>query len=231
MKRGFILMGVLLALSGCVVTDTGNPPLTPPDPDETVVMSLLGGTVTVQGMAGAVDGSSGVVRLTNLDDGSAPVDAPIQADGSFSAALQADIGDVLRLQRVEGSLRSVPVDLDAGSGEPAEVRVPCLSVSTTFLDVDVLEATTDFDVTVDNNCGAEVLVETRFRGADGPTMPSIDSPLPIAPDPNRAVLPAGGSTTMTLSVSPPSAPEGEDVVLLLVDDGAARRAVTVWGTR
>lgn len=228
MKRAIFL---LMALSGCAVTDTGNPPLSPPDPDETIVMSLLGGTVSVQGMAGAVDGSAGVVRVTNLDDGSEPVDAPLEADGSFSASLQAEVGDVIRLQRVEGALRSAPLDLDAGSGAPAEVGLPCLSVSTNALDAGVLVRTTDFELQVDNGCDAEVQLAARFRGADNPTMPSVDSPLPLASNPAEAVLPAGASTTLTVAVSPPSAPEGEEVLLLVIDGGSARRALTVWGVR
>ena len=203
--------------SACAVTDTGNPPAAPfVDPDRVESDGSSIGETQLRGRPGAVFPAEGVVIFTPFGEDRA-LRASVAADGSFSTVLSfSAVSDVVRLQVVQGGLRSNPVDIDPdGEVRPA---LSCLSIDKWT------EAALDetgesvFFVEASNDCEDTVVFDApQMRLSDGPlTLTSSE----IAP------LAAGAVATLTFRVTRDAA--GEDILFLPVsapiDD---RRAITL----
>lgn len=224
MNRGalFALLITLVGAPGCAVTDTGNPPLTPPDTGLMSSMFLGAGQLTITGAAGAIVEPGGVLRLTDLSNAAEPVDAPVQADGSFSVTLFAETGAVLRLQHVAGPDRSTPIDVLSEPLAPAPTPLPCLTLDPPLeLRAGTVDAATERTVSVQNDCDAAVTLgaRTRREAPDLAVTPALDA-TELAP---------GEQTTLRLAIAPSG--EAEAVVLLeTTTPEAATRALTVYTT-
>ncbi|MEM9194083.1 MAG: hypothetical protein AAGF12_33220 [Myxococcota bacterium] len=211
-------LALLFVLFGCNVTDTGNPPAAPPTvvPEQVTGMSLLGGSIVLQASPGAVDPGNGTARLFNLDNMAAPTDAPVNDDGSFSAELLAELTDTVRLQIIDGDLRSEPVDArnefrDIVPAEPACLELPA------WITVEV-DGTGEAVIPVVNRCSEAIVWGAVFPRRDsGPV--EISAPMPEP-------LPPSATTELRITITSGAA---TDAVLFLstVSPVAARRAITI----
>ncbi len=215
-------MGALVALGlvGCAVTDTGNPPLTPPDPGRMETMFLAGGSLTLRGQPGAVASGDGVMRVTDLSTARPPVDAPIAADGSFTLQLLAESDAVLRLQHVVGADRSAPLDRDASTLAAAPVASPCVSLEPAL----EVRAGAGDEATVEavelvNGCDEPVSLLARVR--------ETSPPLAVTPRLSAARLEPGARGVLSLELAPAAGAEAT-VLLELAGSSVGVRAITVW---
>lgn len=207
MRNPPLFLALTLCLTGvaCTVTDTGNPPAAPDvDPDRVENGGSSTGGTPVRGQPGAVFPAEGVVVLTPFGE-AASARADVAADGSFSATLfLPSANDVVRLQVVQGGLRSEPIDVDPeGEVQPA---LSCLRMdkwAQALLD-DTGESS--FFVEVSNECDDTIVFDApEMRLSDGPlTLTSSD----IEP------LAAGAVATLSFRVTRDAA--GEDILFLPV---------------
>ena len=212
---------LLFAWTACAPVDTGNPPLDPSDATTDLGrvegMFLAGGGTTYTGFAGAVTPPAGSVHITNLDDESDIWTGPVAADGSFSVFVEDAVGEVLRLQIVDGAARSRPVD--SGDGfETALVAEPTCLRMPTWIGFELSEgeaADVSFEVT--NLCATAV--------EWGAWEPRTESGLITAwPAPER--LAPGETRSFDLSIV--NRGQDEEVLLLSVlAPVESRRALTV----
>lgn len=220
--RRAVHLALSLLVTGCVVTDTGNPPLAPPDTGAMRSMFLGAGQLTIIGDPGAIVDPGGVVRFTDLTTDSDPVDAEVQPDGSFSVVLFAEADAVLRVQHVAGPDRSVPVDLLASTLEAASISLPCLVLEPALeVRVGAVEEPVERSVAIRSECDAPVGLRARTRRAA--------PPLSVTPALDDTELAPGAETTLRLRLAPSG--EAEAVVLLEISaPEMVNRAITVFTT-
>lgn len=216
-------LAALTLLAGCAVTDTGNPPLSPPDPDGLSSMFLAAGQVTLGGAPGTWEDGAGIVRITNLQTSDVSTDAPVAMDGSFSATVAAETGAVLRIQHIVGPDRSLPVDVIADSAQLAPTPVACLRlVPALELNAGSLEEPLEDAIRIENDCAEAVELTARGRT----TSPSLS----VAATPATLSVASGDAGELRLTIQPPA--EDSEEVLLFDITGAetGTRAVTVRAT-
>jgi hypothetical protein len=211
------------ALPGCGVTDTGNPPLSPPDPSRLDILALAAGQITIIGEAGAIEPGAGLIRATNLDDDADPVDATVRPDGGFELAIAAEAGDVVRLQRVQGAERSLPIDIDATAAMLVEDALPCLELDPAReLALGAIDGPTEGVIAIENRCAEGVTLEVAPRRDTGGVVATLE---PSAIEP-------GGGGVLRVVLGPLAASEQEEVVLLrVIAPSVDRRAITVRAER
>jgi hypothetical protein len=210
-----VLLGAFAV--ACVVTDTGNPPAVPEiDPTTVDATFLAAGVATIFAGPGAIEPPVGVVRMTNLDGGQEPVDAPVQADGSFSEALLVEVGDVIRFQVVVDT-RSRPIDLSSADWtELAPPLAECFTLSHTFVD---LVTARSGELEVRNECAEPVTVAVSSRITEGnAVVATLDGDSTLAP---------GASFQVVLAVADLEEPIEEIVFITATAAESDRRAVTV----
>jgi hypothetical protein len=212
--RDVAVASLLVALSACDITDTGNPPMAPViDPTLVDGAVPLGDPVLVTGAGGAIQPAAGIVRLTNLEDGSDPVDAPVAPDGSFEANIVAMDGDVVRVQAIAGERRSGPLDLEVGPFVAIVPALDCLVLdpSSTL----VLAPASTGAIEIANECASDVMLASSVRRTAG-----ISITL-------EAAQVAAGATVAAVVETDASA-SGEEVIFVAADSPAAdRRPITV----
>jgi hypothetical protein len=167
-----LLAGAMLGWScPLVATPVPEPPdLDPPNTDLFLVQtvpSLVDTIVELNGEPGAAEPGA-TLRIVDLDSTQPPVDTLVGPDGSFAVTVNTTGGRELRVQlRTADGQRSPPVDLRVPPAmEPVRpevvTREPCLTVTPAleldFGNVDSGQATRS--ITLENNCGAELLLDT-----------------------------------------------------------------------
>lgn len=169
----------------------------------------------IRGEAGAVTPGS-IVRVLNLDETSAAVSAQADADGAFQLTVMVSSGDELRIQAVQGSVRSEPVDFIHGGLASVDALVPsprhpCVvlqpGLELRFADLELRSAELGpRPLRVLNDCADPLsLADPRFRLDAGEF--DLDSELPLT------VAPASEATLdISLLQLPP--PAREDVLFI-----------------
>lgn len=119
---------VVCFAAGCVVTESGNPPIV--DTDQVLAFGAIG-TVFILSGTNAVDPPGGDIFLANLTRGGLEI-SPVDREGSFTVQVTYEVGDGFRLQAIgaDGQL-SVPFDFRTTTGSdrlPLEGDLPCVSV-------------------------------------------------------------------------------------------------------
>ena len=127
---------ICLTLVGCVVTESGNPPLKPVVTTDSV-MGMTGFVMTDFEFSGTVMPAEGTVLVTNLNTDEASVSETVKPDGTYSITVPGSVDDVFRSEVVGSETRSLPVDkqviLDGSAYllvAPAQQFASCLSVPT-----------------------------------------------------------------------------------------------------
>ena len=101
----------MLCCTGCLGTETGNPPAQPELVAELLsVQPDSAGNGVIIGAAGATNAGA-TLQLTALDGRGAPVRLRTGSDGSFS---YGPANGLFRLQTIAGVERSLPVDVSGG---------------------------------------------------------------------------------------------------------------------
>lgn len=215
--KSLLLLALGFSAMACAVTDTGNPPASPDvDPDLVENDSSSTGSTTLRGLPGAIFPAEGVVRVT--PHGNAPPrTATVQPDGSFEAVVDfgADGNDVIRLQVVQGALRSEPMDFDS-SGLRAAMP-SCL----------IMDAWSQvvFDETSPSTFAIEMTNECEESLEFGEPVVHPSGPFTLAPG-RLTELASGDSGTLTLRVL--TAESGEHLVFVpIVAPVSVTRALTL----
>ena len=110
---------IALTSSGCVITQTGNPPYQPERPDiladgiaPAVNQPQSEREILIVGAPGTVDPPTGAIVAINLSDSSVvPVRVPVEADGGFAVTVPSRPGDEIRLAVATRGARSLPIDV------------------------------------------------------------------------------------------------------------------------
>lgn len=193
---------LLTLVAACAVSPQPEPPSIAA---ETVSILLDGsGVARVLGDPGTVTPPGAVVVARNLD---APMDpGPVQVvsgpDGSFQLELAGMEGESVRLQAVEGDVRSRPIDL---VGPPPGMRprppmrpLPCFVVADgSYLDLgpvlvgDVQSARAQLR----NDCPGEVVVEGVFPRPGSPGVFAMSGAPPV-------VIPPGTTRFFIVTFAP-----------------------------
>ncbi|MGE0791419.1 MAG: hypothetical protein AB7S26_37440 [Sandaracinaceae bacterium] len=219
MSRSITLgLAALVALAGCAVTDTGNPPLSPPDTAQMGTMFLAAGQVTVFGTEGALSPGEGIVRIVDLTSVAAPIDAPVRTDGSFTTSFGAESDAIFRVQHITAEhthdeRRSAPIDLASPDLVPVPDAPGCVTIARELV-VRPGEASAALALT--NDCADEVALSARSRRAASPLVTAIDAPGRVAP-----------SGMATLDVSLGEDDTDEVLLIEITAPEVATRAVTV----
>lgn len=176
--------------------------------------------LTLLGDAGAVTPGS-IVRVLNLDETGAAVSAQADADGAFEITVMVSTGDELRVQAVQGSVRSEPIDFIHGGLASVDALVPsprhpCVvlqpGLELRFADLELRYTELGpRPLRVLNDCADPLsLAEPRFRLDSGEF--DLDSELPLT------VAPASEATLdISLLELPP--PAREDVLFIELSVG------------
>ncbi|MFT5356610.1 MAG: hypothetical protein ACI9KE_003835 [Polyangiales bacterium] len=201
--KPFALLTLGFFAFACTVTDTGNPPASPDiDPDLVENDSTSTGSFTLRGLPGAVFPAEGVLRITPF--GLAPPrTVTVQPDGSFEVVIDfaADGNDALRVQVVQGALRSEPLDFDPAGRLSASPGCLIMRAWSQVLLDETNEST--FAVEMTNECEESIEFGEPRLHPDGPF-----TLLPATVDD----LASGASSTLTLRVQ--RAESGEDLVFI-----------------
>lgn len=215
--KSLLLFALGFGAMACVVTDTGNPPASPDvDPDLVENDSSSTGSTTLRGLPGAVFPAEGVVRVTPHGD-SAPRTATVQPDGSFEVVVDfgADGNDMIRLQVVQGALRSEPMDFDSNGLRAA---MPSCLIMDAWSQV-VFDETSPgtFAIEMTNECDESLEFGQPIVHPSGPFMLVPSSFTELAP---------GASDTLTLRVQ--TAESGEHLVFVPISaPTSVTRALTL----
>jgi hypothetical protein len=220
------VVAMLTWASGCLGTETGNPPAVPVVDVSRIGLTELPAAVEISGMTGAIEPGGGTVRLLNLDGVAGFVVAEVAADGSFVGTVEGTTADVFRLHAKLGDLRAPPIDFQiVGLPIPA---VDCIEVTPDALDADHgtvgIGETGVVSVSLRNGCSTELTVTSlRMRLAD----PAFVITAPAPP----WSIPVGESASVDVTFSPTSPGEAEEVLLIDVQAGAsdARFAISMYG--
>ena len=164
----------MLSLSGCIGTESGNPP--PASPVIGVRFDDMQGQAVVVGMPGAASPPGATLQLTNLTSGIDPVAVVVADDGSFEVTIEAVPGDAIRLVVLTDDTHSRVFLVSGASDDPAPTD--CIRAGGDAVDVPAGGATTfPFTNTCEQAAVVEVL-EVR-NGADLAVAPRQATPLAI----------------------------------------------------
>lgn len=150
-----------------------------------------------------------LVRVTNLDDQTLPVEATARADGSFNFDFRAEPGQELRFEWLTESERSEPTDAQflLDGREPTLVAAPRFACVTVAPGLRLsFAADGSASVLFENACGAPLRIEnprTRLGLADY----VIQAQLPV-------VAAAGDEIAIDVAFQRTDQGEREDVLLL-----------------
>jgi len=224
-----VLAGAAVATgAGCTLSPQPEPPnidlgrirVVPEDPTSVVIPGVFGGP-------GSIAPPSGVVRVFDLDSTEPRAEGAVRDDGSFEVVLIHQSGQELRMQLHTSTARSAPIDLVApergGPGLPAPRPLgDCLRVVTELAIGSArvgASAVASFDVI--NACSADIVLDaTRLR------VPLTE--IAVAEPPTPATLAPGMTHTVTLTFTPVSTIELEEIVLVqAVAPESDRRAITI----
>ncbi|WP_438018808.1 hypothetical protein WMF18_06890 [Sorangium sp. So ce315] len=214
--------------AGCGVNPIPEPPAAPelgdvtgdlcPACDEGLV-DLAGGPESAR--------NADVVWAVNLDGTAPPAVAEVAADGSFALALEAALGDEVRVQARRGDQRSAPADLVVAIGplEPAPRPLAgCFDVAPELElpDTPVGEVSTAL-LRIEHGCADPLVIDAIALRA-----PAADLAVQAGPTP---VVVAPGEPLDVLVELRPGAPGLREEVLLIEASSPAvtRRAVTLFG--
>jgi hypothetical protein len=207
--RHVVALMPIVMVTSCGISPKPEPPDSVPIIDLSQVTAQEpsdGNPLAIEGGPGAADPPGAVVRATNLDSQSPPLDGEVAEDGSFSLDLELMFGDEIRLQVIDGAHRSEPADFVVGSGKspalpPSRPLENCWRLSP----AKQANVETVSSIVVRNDCEEEVSVEAPWsrRSVAGLTIgDALTWPAVMAP---------GASITVTFEVPPA---EFEEVVFL-----------------
>lgn len=161
-----------------------------------------------------------VVRVVDLDGTDPPVDASVEADGSFRLVIGAEEGDVLRFVLLDGDSRSLPLDLvlESESLEPLAAALECWSTDPE-LTLELGYPRGSFIVI--NGCDQPISLARLALRANHPAFSVTDPP---------SRVPSGATAQVTVEYSPAGGASEEEVLLIEIDEPTAdRRAITLVG--
>jgi hypothetical protein len=221
-------------MAACNVSPQPLPPGDPPSID-TTQLSLVEGAAGQPGLVGAVDAVANgtTVRLTNLDNTAAPIDATVAEDGSFTIGTGGVLGNIFRLQAIGTGGRSLPIDVTGMAFdtpvELAPVPTPCLVLEP---DTEIVGAPVGLDdpiqpftVVARNDCAFDVTVV----GAELRT--GVDFQMLTGAGAFPQVLQTGDTFTIEYGFKSLTSGDFEDVLFITLDMvGGDRRAITVRST-
>ncbi len=180
----------------------------------------------VVGGPGAVSGDLCELRIYNLERAGVRLDLPVEEDGSFSAGLPGEAGDALRLQVRSADGISDPTDI-TGVGQAVPLTTPlasCLEFQPARelafggIEVGELEVRR---VRMTNGCTDDL---SLFDLAVLVGEPSFSFIIPTDP-----LIPRGQTRVIGVAFGPMATGEQEEVLLVGLEGGSERRAVTLRG--
>lgn len=202
----FCTAALLWAASGCVGTESGNPPLARV---RLISLAVESGQVLIEGAPGAASPPGARVEAINVSRRtSAPRDTLVNSDGSFGLSVPGERGDSLRLVVFELGRHSPVVLLETVVPD----QVACAAPSSTEVDVFDGQATVVFE----NNCAEDVVTAPEFvRG-------NIDfSPTPTA-------IPAGETHRFTFDATIAQGEHGLVIFETAIGSVVAESAVSIF---
>ena len=227
-----VVAAVSLLWAGCSATPVPEPPAATLDFGRIHGPDVMPATTVIEIIGDPGAGPPGhVLRVTNLDDVQAPVDAVIAADGSFSLSIAGDQSDELRFHTRVGRTRDLPVDL---VWSPAHVvapnRIDCVDLvplqQQDFGLSDVGGAPVTRTVALHSSCPDPVRVDAARLRRDGSPF-AIATGAPALP----ANVASGADLGWTLDLSAAQVGDTEEIIFLEITHGeaAARYPVTLFG--
>ncbi|WP_438031188.1 hypothetical protein [Sorangium sp. So ce233] len=223
-------LAVLLVacVAGCGVNPIPEPPAAPELGDVIGDLCMVCDTWTVD-LAGGPGSARNADEIwaVSLDGTAPPAVAEVDADGSFALALEADLGDEVRVQARRGEQRSAPADLVVAQGVLKRAPRPladCFDVEPELElpDTAVGEVSTGV-LRLEHDCAEPLVIDAiALRApADDVGVGEVSAPVVLAPGEPRDVR-------VELRSSAPG--PREEVLLIEVSSPAAtRRAVTLFG--
>lgn len=177
-------------------------------------------SVEIVGQPNSSQVPGAVVRVIDLDRTDPPVDTTVRPDGSFQLVVDAEEGDVLRFVLVDGSSRSMPLDLVVGL-DGLEPWVAALECWRTDPEVTVELDANRISLAIINDCDQPISVARAGLRAAHPAFAVTTAPTEV---------PSGSEAQVTVDYTPTGAASEEEVLLLEIDAPAAdRRAITLVG--
>lgn len=184
------------------------------------------GEISLSGGADAASPAGATVRVYNLDSEAPPAEAVVQEDGSFELTLPGEPGDQVRIQVIDGDLRSTPVDLfyqesDIDTLPPGQVTAAevarCLVLEPPY----ELVIRESGGVQVNNGCAFDVVLDApRPRVA----VPGLE----LGADRSWPATLAAGQILVVTAQLPPDSGFTEEIFFILVTDPApVRYAITL----
>ena len=224
------LVGTAISVAGalapaCVGTETGNPfePTKPSLDGAKIEMVETGepGQMRLIGEAGAIDPPTADLRFIDLEgaDGFAP--ATVAADGSFSELVTGVIGHWYRVEALNDTARSTPVDVRV---IVPMVPLPCLVLDTEdAVEFDAVTAGESIarSIRASNSCAdhsIDVTVAYRLGAAD----------FELASPPSFT-LAAGAMGDIGIRFASTTAGLSEEI-LVITTDGGELRAISLRAT-
>jgi hypothetical protein len=177
--------------------------------------------ISVEGAEGTVSVGA-MVRVTNLDDRGPTTVATSNDVGAFVLRLTASPGNELRLDaEFSNTLRSAPIDLVfTGSALMSSTRFGCLTVQP---DLELPFAQPGSQrLVLANACATPITVQSASARLSLPDF-TLTTALPLS-------IPVGNRATLDVEFNPSSPEPQEDVLFLLLDDGAStlRYPITLY---
>ena len=174
-----VLFVLLVCLSSCVVTESGNPPVI--DRDAVSPLGVIGNQFLINGR-GAVQPGGGQLFLANLSrSGFSLVD--VEDNGDFNVMVPYEVLDSFRMQAIgTNGLYSLPYDFSTTTGDD---RIPLAQEM-----LDCLERSADGDqLILANGCDRELSL--RLRASRATTTVSFED----------VVLPSGTSESISITTT------------------------------
>ncbi|XXT25516.1 hypothetical protein WME94_10395 [Sorangium sp. So ce429] len=223
-------LAVLLVafVAGCGVNPIPEPPAAPELGDVLGDICMVCDTQTVD-LAGGPGSArnADVVWAVDLDGTAPPVVAEVGADGSFVLALDAYLGDEVRVQARRGEHRSAPADLVVADGVLERAPRPladCFHVEAELElpDTAIGEVSTGV-LRLVHDCAAPLAIDAIALRAPAADLALQGGPAPV-------VVAPGEPLDVRVELRPRAAGPREEVLLIEASSPAdTRRAVTLFG--
>ncbi|XYI03983.1 hypothetical protein ACMHYB_11310 [Sorangium sp. So ce1128] len=214
--------------AGCGVNPIPEPPAAPElgDVIGDVCMVCDRSTVDLAGGPGSATNAD-VVWAVSLDRTAPPAVADVGADGSFALALEAYLGDEVRVQARRGEHRSAPADLVVADGVLKGAPRPladCFHVEPELElpDTAVGEVST-VALRLEHGCADPLAIDAIALRAPAADLAVQGGPAPV-------VLAPGEPLDVRVEFRPRASGPREEVLLIEASSPAStRRAVTLFG--
>ncbi|MBX3184753.1 MAG: hypothetical protein KIT72_04885 [Polyangiaceae bacterium] len=223
-----LVLSASLGLAACGISPQPEPPAdaTPGIAPGAIQIFETQSGLQVVGGPGAVTGDLCELRIYNLERAGVRQDESVADDGSFTVELPGEAGDALRLQVRSNDGISEPTDI-TGVGQAELLTTPlagCLGFQPArelaFGEVQVGELDVQY-LRMTNGCDDDLAL---FDLAVLVGEPSFSFIIPADP-----LIPRGQTRVIGVAFGPMATDEQEEVLLVGLEGGSERRAVTLRG--